>query len=142
MIALLDVNLLIALFDASHVHHQQAHQWFAGSRSQRWATCPLTQNACIRIISQPAYPNRLPAADVARRLHAATPAADHDFWFDDISLADPSLYDLSQLPSSKHLTDAYLLGLAAKNGGRLVTFDKGIPTSSVLAADSRHLLVL
>jgi predicted nucleic acid-binding protein len=60
MIALLDVNLLIALFDASHVHHHLAHQWFAGCRSQGWATCPLTENACIRIISQPAYPNRLP----------------------------------------------------------------------------------
>lgn len=58
MIALLDVNMLIALFDAAHVHHRRAHQWFGQHCSQGWATCPLTQNACIRIISQPAYPGR------------------------------------------------------------------------------------
>ena len=71
MIALLDANTLIALFDAAHVHHRSAHQWLSRHRARGWATCPLTQNACIRILSQPAYPGRLAVADIARRLHHA-----------------------------------------------------------------------
>ncbi|HKC25464.1 MAG TPA: VapC toxin family PIN domain ribonuclease, partial [Thermoanaerobaculia bacterium] len=46
MIALLDVNLLIALFDAAHVHHTPAQAWLARNRSLGWATCPITQNGC------------------------------------------------------------------------------------------------
>lgn len=142
MTALLDANVLIALFDASHVHHQQAHQWFAANRAQGWATCPLTQNACIRIISQPNYPNRLPVADITRRLHSAIGASDHYFWPDEVSLTDSALFDLVQVLTPRHLTDLYLLGLASMHDGCLVTFDKGIPASAVLKAESRHLIVL
>jgi predicted nucleic acid-binding protein len=56
MISLLDANMLIALFDEAHVHHQAAHDWLLINRSTGWATCPLTENACIRIMSQPSYP--------------------------------------------------------------------------------------
>jgi predicted nucleic acid-binding protein len=56
MIALLDVNLLIALFDPAHVHHEAAHGWFARNGKDCWATCPLTENAFVRILSNPAYP--------------------------------------------------------------------------------------
>jgi len=138
MVSLLDANLLIALFDASHVHHQR----FAVHRAEGWATCSLTQNAAIRVISQPAYPNRLPVADIARRLRAAVSASDHQFWMDDVSLTDASLFDLSQVLTPRHLTDIYLLGLAAKRDGRLVTLDKGIPAAAVLMAGSNHLLTL
>ena len=105
MIALLDANILIALFDASHTHHQAAHQWFAANRAQGWATCPLTQNACIRIISQPTYPNRLPLGEITRRLHSATAASDHSFWFDEVSLTDSGMFDLGQVLTPRHLTE-------------------------------------
>ena len=29
MVSLLDVNLLVALFDADHIHHELSHDWFA-----------------------------------------------------------------------------------------------------------------
>lgn len=142
MIALLDVNLLIALFDAAHVHHQTAHQWFARHRSQGWATCPLTQDGCIRIISQPAYPGRLPVADIARRLRNATAASDHHFWPDTASLCDAAVFDHSQILTPRHLTDLYLLALAAERQAMLVTFDKGMPASAVLTAKLKNLQVL
>lgn len=58
MRALLDVNVLIALLDAAHVHHRNARAWLEANIEQGWASCPLTQNGCIRILSQPAYPAR------------------------------------------------------------------------------------
>ena len=136
------LNFLIALFDAAHVHHQQAHQWLVKHRSSGWATCPLTQNACIRILSQPAYPGRLPVADIARRLRNAIAASDHHFIPDSISLCDPALFDHGQILTPRHLTDLYLLALSASHNARLITFDKGIPAKSVLSAKPKHLLVL
>lgn len=142
MIALLDINILIALFDAAHVHHKAAHTWMAQSRSQGWATCPITQNGCVRVISQPQYPGRLPVSEALRRLSAAIGAKDHHFWSDSVSLCDGERFNPERTLSSKSLTDVYLLGLAAENGGRLVTFDRGIPLGAVSGARGRHLLVL
>jgi toxin-antitoxin system PIN domain toxin len=142
MIALLDANTLIALSDAAHVHHHPAHQWLSRHRSQGWATCPLTQNACIRIISQPAYPGRLTVADITRRLRHATAVNDHHFWPDSISLHDPAIFNHSVILTPRHLTDIYLLGLAVRHHGRLVTFDHSIPVAAVPDADASHLVIL
>ena len=69
--ALLDANVLIALVDPRHVHHELAHRWFAGSAPGAWATCPITENGVVRIMAQPTYPNPQPAAAVAARLAEA-----------------------------------------------------------------------
>lgn len=142
MSALLDINCLIALFDAAHVHHRRAHAWLIEHRADGWATCPLTENGCIRILSQPTYPSCLPMPEAARRLRQAKVAKDHTFWPDDVSLCDGRRFDVSRLSSPKLLTDVYLLALAVKRDGRLVTFDGGIPTAAVPGATSRHLVVL
>lgn len=60
--ALLDVNVLIALLDGSHVYHRLATDWLAGHLDEGWASSPITQNGCIRILSQQAYPKAVPAA--------------------------------------------------------------------------------
>jgi uncharacterized protein len=142
MISLLDANLLIALFDAAHVHHREAHQWLSANRAAGWATCPLTENACVRILSQPSYPGRLTVADIAGRLDRAIAAPDHHSWPDDIHLSDPKRFDHAQITNPKQLTDLYLLALAVHHGGRLVTFDRGINLSAVIGTDASHLLVL
>lgn len=142
MIALLDANLLIALFDAAHVHHTKAHAWFSQNRALGWATCPLTENACVRITSQPSYPGRLSIAEISRRLHHATATADHYFWTDSISLVDPALFNHAITTSSRHLTDLYLLGLAVVNQGRLATFDHGIQLNPVPQATTGNLVKL
>ncbi|HEX6004202.1 MAG TPA: hypothetical protein VFZ14_09430 [Burkholderiales bacterium] len=40
------------------------------------------------------------------------------------------------------MTDTYLLGLAVRNGGRLVTFDRAVSRAAVPRAQATHLLIL
>jgi predicted nucleic acid-binding protein len=54
-VALLDVNLLVALFDPDHVHHEFAHDWFADHERDGWATCALTENGFVRVLANPSY---------------------------------------------------------------------------------------
>ena len=56
MRSLYDVNALIALLDRNHSAHNAVSAWFARNIEQGWASCPLTQNGCLRILSQPRYP--------------------------------------------------------------------------------------
>jgi len=71
--ALLDVNLLVALFDPDHVHHDPAHDWFVDSREQGWATCPVTENGVIRILSNLRYsPAAESPARTVKRLQGRT----------------------------------------------------------------------
>jgi toxin-antitoxin system PIN domain toxin len=142
MIALLDINVLVALFDARHVHHKAAHAWMDRNRPLGWATCPITQNGCIRVMSQPQYPGRLALPELVRRLKSAIAAREHSFWPDSVSLCDYNRFEPNRILTSKSLTDVYLVGLAEKNGGRLVTFDRTIPLAAVSRAKARHLLVL
>jgi uncharacterized protein len=121
-----DVNVLIALFDPAHVHHEPSHAWLAGAGEGGWATCPLTENGFLRILSNPNYPNvRLSAAEAAARLRTlcANHPHSHQFWPDDISLCDDALFDLNMVQGHRQLTDIYLLGLCQRHGATLVTFD-------------------
>ena len=140
--ALLDVNVLIALLDGSHVDHGLATDWLASHLDEGWASSPITQNGCIRILSQPGYPNPAPAADVAERLTDATRHASHVFWADSISLLDRGSVKWDRVLGSRQVTDAYLLALAVRHGGRFVTFDRGVPLDAVDGASPVHLVVL
>ena len=123
MRALLDVNVLIALLDAAHIGHQRAHHWLAAHGSAGWASCPMTQNGCIRIMAQASYPGALPAADVAGRLAEATQHSSHRFWPDAI---DYLQVNLRGVIGHRQVTDAYLASLARHHGGKLATFDQGL----------------
>ena len=142
MIALFDVNVLVALFDAAHVHHAPAQAWLKRHRSRGWATCPITQNGCVRVLSQPRYPGALPVTEIARRLRVVTGAPDHTFWPDSISVCDPRLFAHDLVLSPKALTDVYLLALATANGGCLVTFDRTVPLHTARGATARNLVAL
>jgi toxin-antitoxin system PIN domain toxin len=142
MVALLDVNVLIALLDSGHVHHALATQWLADNLKDGWASCPLTQNDCIRILSQTAYPNHASAAEVATRLGEATLNPAHHFWPDAVSLLTPDLLNWNRLLTGRHITDAYLLALAVKNHGRFVTLDQGIPLGAIQGAQAKNLVLL
>lgn len=142
MRALLDVNVLVALLDAGHLHHAAATRWLAAHAGSGWASCPMTQNGCLRILSLPSYPNAQPTAVVADRLGAAMASSSHVFWPDSISLLGSDVLRWDRVLSSRQITDTYLLALAAAQGGRLVTFDKGISVDAVPSASKRHLLTL
>jgi len=142
MRALLDVNVLIALFDADNSLHAQALRWFDENGEAGWASCPLTQNGCLRVMSQPGYPNCVPVNVMAERLREATSHSRHAFWPDSLSLLDQRSIDPTRIHGPKQLSDVYLLALAVANGGRLVTFDKAIPTAAVAKAQKKHLVVI
>lgn len=142
MRALFDVNVLIAILDAGHVSHRAAMDWLEEASQYGWASCPMTQNGCIRIMSNHKYPAPLPASLVAKRLEQAVVAPEHQFWPDDISLLGSLIFDWSYVLSSRHVTDMYLLALAVQNQGRLVTFDRRISLQAVSRAEKEHLYVL
>jgi predicted nucleic acid-binding protein len=79
---------------------------------------------------------------VAQRLGQAVADASHAFWPDAFSLLDEGRLLWSRVLSSRQITDAYLLALATANGGRLVTFDRGIAVEAVPGAAKRNLVTL
>ncbi|MBW7923908.1 MAG: PIN domain-containing protein [Burkholderiaceae bacterium] len=142
MRALLDVNVLIALLDAAHLHHGEARRWLESNVEYGWASCPITQNGCVRILSQAAYPGARPVALVAERLAQAADSPIHEFWPDDASLLDRAFLDPRRLLGARQITDGYLLALAVRHGGRFVTFDRAVPLDAVPGARPEHLVVL
>lgn len=142
MRALLDVNVLLALLDADHIDHARAWDWLGSEIGNGWASCPLTENGFVRIISQPRYPNPIPVAQAIGLLSRATSTEHHEFWPADISILDPGSVLTDRVHGPKQVTDLYLLALAAGRGGRFVTFDSAVPRSAVPGARSEHLVVL
>lgn len=142
MRALLDINVLIALHDRDHIHHERAALWLEAHISAGWASCPLTQNGCLRIMSQAAYGNPQPLSLLVRMLQHSTATPHHVLWSDDISLLEVAHFQHRHLHSSRQLTDVYLLALAVHHGGRLVGFDQRIPLNAVRGATTEHLVVL
>jgi toxin-antitoxin system PIN domain toxin len=130
--ALMDVNALIALVDADHTGHSAMHKWFAAHAGRGWATCPLVENGMVRVLSQPGYRGgrRTPAAVIAL-LRALKASAHHEFWRDDVSLSDETLFDPAYIIGARQVTDVYLLGLAARRGGRVVSFDRSMPWQAI-----------
>jgi toxin-antitoxin system PIN domain toxin len=129
---LLDVSVLIALIDPTHVGHDAAHQWFAATGAASWATCPVTENGVIRIVGHPRYPNSAgsPAAvaPIVARLRALP---GHVFWPDDYSLMNSVIVDVAEIATPAQVTDTYLLALAVANKGRLATLDRRLSPKAV-----------
>jgi toxin-antitoxin system PIN domain toxin len=142
-IALLDVNVLVALFDPDHVHHDLAHDWFAAEGARGWATCPTTETGFVRVVSNPHFrPDPPRPAAVLDQLRKFCASGRHQFWPDQVSLRDERLFAPAAARGHRQLTDIYLLGLARKMGGCLATFDRAIPLAAVKGATLAHLAVI
>ena len=142
MRALLDVNVLIALLDADHSLHAAATRWFADHVRSGWASSPITQNGCVRVMSHPAYPNPVPVRAVMERLGEAMATRHHEFWPDDVTLLDPRVADAGRIHGARQITDLYLLALVVRHESRFVTFDSAISLEAVRGAKTKHLLIL
>jgi toxin-antitoxin system PIN domain toxin len=128
-IYLLDINVLLALTDPMHVHHEPAHQWFADTGQKGWATCPLTENGFIRIASHPNYPNRpgdVPVVFSILRQVCESPG--HIFWAEDLSILN--ILEPDAIITHTQITDVYLLALAVHHNGKLATLDHRIPVEA------------
>jgi toxin-antitoxin system PIN domain toxin len=140
MRALLDINVLLALLDSDHVDHQRAREWLSAEIRHGWASCALTQNGFVRIISQPKYPSPVPLSGAVERLRRATSTEHHEFWSCSISFLADRHINSDLVHGPRQVTDVYLLALAVEHGGRLVTFDHSIPLSAVPVATPKHLV--
>jgi hypothetical protein len=129
---LLDVNVLIALIDPTHVGHDAAHVWFMTIGAASWATCPLTENGVIRIVGHPRYPNSAgsPAA-VAPIVAGLRGLPGHVFWADEFSLIGSNIVDITRVLTPAQVTDTYLLALARTHDGQLATFDRRLSPNPV-----------
>lgn len=142
MRALLDVNVLLALFDRDHVDHGRARAWLEDEIERGWASCALTQNGFVRILSQPRYPSPVTPVEAMRRLRRAVEAPHHEFWASSVSLVDEERFQDDHILGHRQVTDIYLLALAVENDGRFVTFDRNVPLDAVREATREHLVEL
>src|SRR5882724_11670326 len=144
MRTLLDVNVVIALLDPDHAFHERAHSWWAAHVKSGWASCPVTENGVVRVMSNPAYsPGAgFNAGDLISRLRIFARQTNHAFWPDDISLRDETVFDVRRIHGSRQITDLYLLALSVRHKGKFATFDRGIPVSAVQAAKIGDLIVI
>lgn len=135
--ALLDVNVLVALIWDSHVHHVAARHWFAQEASRGWATSPVTEAGFVRVSANPkVLPSPVSVADAVGVLRQMRSLPGHRFLADDVSMADD---DVPRLSGYRQVTDAQLLTLARRQGLALVTFDAGIAS---LAGDEVNVTLL
>ncbi|HJS96744.1 MAG TPA: type II toxin-antitoxin system VapC family toxin [Solirubrobacteraceae bacterium] len=124
MVALLDVNALVALAWDSHVHHAAVRSWMSASGRGGWATCPLTESGFVRVSSNPKVLTSPIGVVAAREVLAALRAVEgHSFLTDDVSLCDN---DVPLIHGYRQVSDAHLLTLARRRGARVVTFDSGL----------------
>ena len=127
MIALLDVNVLIALAWPNHVHHSAARAWFEARRQDGWATCPLTEAGFVRVSCNPSVVRHtvtpLEAIAVLQRL---SQLGSHNFWPQDQSITELPEWIGTRLQGYRQVTDAVLLAAAIQRNGQLATLDGGM----------------
>jgi uncharacterized protein len=142
MRSLLDVNVLVALLDGNHIHHGRARQWLTENIADGWASCALTQNDTLRVLTSPTYPNAIRPPEAASRLADATSHVLHQFWSEAPSLFSHGLLNWEYLVTGRQVSAAYLLALAVHHGGRLVTFESTLSAGVMAGARAHHLVVL
>jgi toxin-antitoxin system PIN domain toxin len=124
---LLDLNVLVALIEPDHVHHQKAQGWFNSSRKGVFSLCPLTEAGFLRVTANPGFrpgPRTMPQAIAILQAFKGHP--DHLYLSIEKSWVEVTAGFARRIVGHQQVTDAYLLGLAIRENGVLVTFDKGI----------------
>ena len=144
MRSLLDINVVIALVDPDHDFHHRAHEWWGENQTAGWASCPLTENGVVRIMSNSSYnPRRsLTPKAVIAILRSFTTATNHEFWADSVSLLDDDIVDPTAIFGPRQITDIYLLALASAQKARFVTFDESIHLRAVRSASLDSLVTI
>ncbi len=141
-VTLLDANVLVGLLSEDSEFHAASQRWFMQHARKGWASCPFTQAAFVRITSNPAASRyTIRPAQAVEVLEEALRFPVHEFWKDDLSMAEATAGFRDCLTGHRQTTDAYLLGLVLRHKGRLATFDKGI-AALASAAGLEHLVTL
>jgi len=124
---LLDANVLIALAWPEHEFHKTVGRWFVHHSAAGWATCPFTQAAFVRVLSNPAFSaDALTPENALRVLESNLLLPGHHFWTDSISVPEALKSIEGRFRGHQQVTDGYLLGLAIHHKGRVATLDRGM----------------
>lgn len=145
MKALLDVNVLIALFDKDHSYHSIAADWlidFCENPNNIWLSCAITQLGCVRIMSTPSYPNRQKIDDIRKKLSQFMSNTNHRFVLSDVDLTQSDLINWHHIQGHRQLTDVYLLALAKNNHASFVSLDNNIDPILIKSFDDKKLINL
>ena len=141
---LLDLNVLIALTEPGHQDYGKAQHWFDSASKGSLGICPLTEAGFVRVTTNPAFrpgPRTLGQAMAILQILKGLPG----FWYWEIRESEMWVTITAPLASRilghQQVTDAFLLGMAIKQDGVLVTFDRGLKYLAG-AQFSRNLLVL
>ena len=139
-VALLDVNVLVALVMPNHVSHAAAQSWFADHAGEGWATTPFTESGFVRVCSnRRAIVTPTTPGTALRMLSLLTARPGHRFWPDHVDTVVGAFLDPDRVTAYQQVTDAHLLAIAVAYRGQLVTFDRGVAS---LGGDRRHFRVL
>lgn len=134
MTYLLDGNVLVALSFGDHPHHERADRWFTScvDAGDAFATCPLTEGTLLRLHMQYAVDATFEAARRALIGFRRHPA--HCEWLENFSYEEvPHAHILGH----RQVTDAWLVELARRRGGKLASLDAALAT---LHADVAELV--
>lgn len=136
---LLDVNVFVALTSTTHVHHRLVKKWFNDPPSLQWAICAFTEAGFLRTATAPRE-GQLTMSEATTVLAQLTKHPGYRYLpiaADWRTLCSPFF---KRLHGHNQITDAYLLGLALREGMVLATLDRGILH---LAGEHRdHVLLL
>jgi toxin-antitoxin system PIN domain toxin len=121
---LLDVNVYMALLSEDHLHHHLVTEWFSALDLQ-WAICPFTEAGFLRNVTAP-RPGQIAMHEATAVL--ARMALEPGYHYLPIAEDWKTVCSpfFARLYGTKQVTDAYLLGLAVREGLVLVTMDKGV----------------
>lgn len=124
---LLDVNVLVALIWPAHESHTRVQGWFRTNQKAGWATCPFTQTAFVRLVSNPAFSrDAVTPQEAGEVLSANVEHPSHRFWPADLEYSGAISSFVRGIVGHRQVSDGYLLGLAIHHRGRLATLDQGI----------------
>jgi predicted nucleic acid-binding protein len=118
---LLDASVLIALFDAGHVHHDRCSAWLAAF-SGKVATCAITELAILR------WALRVqPVSGRAVGLAFLKTLGTRAMFLNEGP--QPALIGWDGIIGHNQVTDAYLVALAHAHRMKLITLDRGLLAS-------------
>lgn len=135
---LLDVNTLIARVFEDHIHHGAAKAWF-GTPGLQWALCPFTEAGFLRYASDPGR-GGIGVHEATAILEKLTEHPGYRFQPVAEDWRTVTRPFFQRLHGHKQITDAFLLGIAVREGFILTTFDRGI--LHMAGEHSSHVLVL
>ena len=136
------MNVLIALLEPGHWFFEKAQEWFKSSGKEDWGYCPITEIGFVRITTNPSfYPGPRTQEQASAALIELSDHPGFRYWPLTESWNAVAAPFAVRITGHQQATDAYLLGMAIKEGGVLVTFDRGL---KYLAGPefARNLLVL